>query len=422
MPEHDPPSARRRGAGGRTPVTFAVHQPNAEYPVPVDHDRRPGRVLRAIPQMVQANADLAARLKQQLKELRARIERRDVLLDTVRGAHATLDPQRVANWIVLQAGKWIPAPCWAIVANDLDGQPTMLADQGITPDVGPSLWGAATWVLKHGREFFSADLSQDARMTGQVSGTVVAFPLACRGRVIGALVGVDPEPSSAMPPLTGPILNSLRSILEPPAIALDNALMVQRAEALSVTDDLTRLYNSRYLNQVLRRETKRASRSGRPLSLLFMDLDGFKQVNDTYGHLCGSQALVEAAALIRGCARETDVVARFGGDEFSLILPDTGREGAVSVAERILERVDEHTFLAEDGLAVRLTASIGVATLPDVAGSAEELIRAADMAMYRVKESGKNGIHVAATDEESPPAPVEPMTRSGESRTPPKKN
>jgi diguanylate cyclase (GGDEF)-like protein len=225
-----------------------------------------------------------------------------------------------------------------------------------------------------------------------------------------------------MPPLTGPILDSLRSILEPPAIALDNALMVQRAEALSVTDDLTRLYNSRYLNQVLRRETKRASRSGRPLSLLFMDLDGFKQVNDTYGHLCGSQALVEAAALIRGCARETDVVARFGGDEFSLILPDTGREGAVSVAERILERVDEHTFLAEDGLTVRLTASIGVATLPDVAGSAEELIRAADMAMYRVKESGKNGIHVAATDEESPPAPMEPMTRSGESRTPPKKN
>ncbi len=86
---------------------------------------------------------------------------------------------------------------------------------------------------------------------------------------------------------------------------------------------------------MLRRETKRASRSGRPLSLLFLDLDGFKQVNDSHGHLAGSKALVEAAAVIRGCARETDVVARFGGDEFSLILPDTGREGAVAVAERI---------------------------------------------------------------------------------------
>jgi two-component system cell cycle response regulator len=158
------------------------------------------------------------------------------------------------------------------------------------------------------------------------------------------------------------------------------------------------------MNQVLRRETKRASRSGRPVSLLFIDLDGFKSVNDSHGHLCGSRALVEAAEVIRGCARETDVVARFGGDEFSLILPETGRDGAVSVAIRIRERVAEHVFLETDGLAVRLTASVGVATLPDVAGSAEELIRAADMAMYKVKEAGKNGIHVAQEGVEGRPS------------------
>ncbi len=150
---------------------------------------------------------------------------------------------------------------------------------------------------------------------------------------------------------------------------------------------------------MLRREAKRASRSGRPVSLLFLDLDGFKQVNDTYGHLAGSKALVESAAVIRGCARETDVVARFGGDEFSLILPDTGREGAVAVAERIGERLRAGRFLSSDGLSVHLTASIGVATLPDVAGSAEELIRAADKAMYLVKARGKNGIHVAEAQE-----------------------
>jgi diguanylate cyclase (GGDEF)-like protein len=109
---------------------------------------------------------------------------------------------------------------------------------------------------------------------------------------------------------------------------------------------------------------------------------------------------VEAAALIRSCARETDVVARFGGDEFSLILPDTGRDGAVSVATRIRERISEHVFLKTDGLTIKLTASVGVATLPDVAGSAEELIRAADTAMYKVKGAGKNGIHVAVEDEE----------------------
>ena len=140
---------------------------------------------------------------------------------------------------------------------------------------------------------------------------------------------------------------------------------------------------------MLRRETKRASRSGRPLSLLFIDLDGFKAVNDTHGHLFGSRALVEAAAVIRGSARETDVVARFGGDEFALVLPDTGGEGAFAVGERIRERIAAHTFLAGDGLDIHLTASVGVATLPDVAASAEELVQAADKAMYQVKDRGQ---------------------------------
>ena len=342
-----------------------------------------------------SRADLAARLKQKLRTLRARIERRETLIETVRGANATLEPQKVAAWIVGQAAEWIPAPCWALVAHDHEGQLAILAEDRVAQGSRSSLSGAAGWVLKHGRELFSADLTKDARVNGEVSGSAVAFPLICRGRTVGALVGLDPAPSSAMPALTAATLSALRTVLEPQAIALENAITVKRAESLSVTDDLTRLYNSRYLNQVLRRETKRASRSGRPLSLLFIDLDGFKQVNDTHGHLAGSQALVEAAGVIRGCARETDVVARFGGDEFSLILPDTGRDGAVSVATRIRERVYEHVFLTTDGLAVRLTASVGVATLPDVAASAEELIRAADMAMYRVKEAGKNGIHVA---------------------------
>ena len=101
---------------------------------------------------------------------------------------------------------------------------------------------------------------------------------------------------------------------------------------------------------------------------------------------------MEAAAVIQGGARETDVVSRFGGDEFALVLPDTGLSGAVAVAERIRERLAAHEFLATDGLTIRLTASVGVASLPDMTGSADGLVQAADAAMYQVKARGKNGI------------------------------
>jgi len=339
--------------------------------------------------------DFASRLKARLRALRARIEHPDAVIKTVRDANATLDPQKVASWLVRQADDWIPAPCWAVVAHDTNGQLSVLSEQGLTPALGPSLWGAANWVVGNGVEFIVGDLSKDQRAGRNATGTVIAFPLFCRNRTVGVLIGIDPMPSGSAPALGPAVVETLRTLLEPAAIALDNALALQKAEALSVTDDLTRLYNPRYLNLVLRRESKRASRSGRPLSLLFIDLDGFKNVNTNHGHLAGSKALVEAAAIIRGSARETDVVARFGGDEFSVILPDTGREGAVSVAERVRDRLRAFQFLASDGLSVHLTASIGVATLPDAAGSAEELLRAADQAMYKVKGAGKDGIHIA---------------------------
>jgi diguanylate cyclase (GGDEF)-like protein len=282
-----------------------------------------------------------------------------------------------------------------VVSSDLSGQLSVLAERGLAHDMGPAVYAIAQWVMNKGQEFVTADMRRDGRLQHPAIGTALAFPLSCRGRRIGALMGLDREPSAREPRLAPGMLRAVRLLLEPASVALDNALLLKRAEALSVTDDLTHLYNTRYLNQVLRRETKRASRSGRPLSLLFIDLDGFKAVNDTHGHMAGSRALVEAAAVIRGSARETDIVARFGGDEFALVLPDTGSDGAFAVGERIRVRIAGHRFLAADGLDIHLTASVGVATLPDAAASAEELMQAADRAMYQVKDSGKNGIQAA---------------------------
>jgi diguanylate cyclase (GGDEF)-like protein len=317
----------------------------------------------------------------------------------IRAVNSSLEPERVGDAIVTRVAEWVPASAWIVMAADDAAGPRTIATRALTSSLEDAARGVGAWILRTGHVFCAADIATDRRLdrAGDQSLAVVGFPLECRGRIVGALIGLDRVPASREPRFAPATLTALTVALEPAAIALDNALRMQRAEALSVTDDLTQLYNSRYLSQVLRRETKRASRSNRPLSLLFIDLDGFKAINDTHGHLYGSSALVEAASVIRISARETDIVARFGGDEFALVLPDTGSDGAFMVGERIREKIAAHRFLQGAGLDIRLTVSVGVATLPDVAESAEQLIHAADEAMYWVKDHGKNGIHVAGT-------------------------
>lgn len=318
----------------------------------------------------------------------------------IRAVNSSLDPERVAEAMLARTADWVPAPGWLVLASDDSGTIRAMAARALTSSLDAAATAVGGWVMRTGEVFWSADVGADRRLTradANVSAAAVGFPLGCRGRTIGALVAIDRVPAARDPRFDRPTLTVLMAALEPGAIALDNAVRMQRAEALSVTDDLTQLYNSRYLSQVLRRETKRASRSGRPLSLLFIDLDGFKSINDSHGHLSGSRALVEAAGVIRASARETDIVARFGGDEFALVLPDTGSDGALAVGERIREKIAAWAFLGGEGLHIRLTVSVGVATLPDVAASAEQLIQAADQAMYAVKDRGKNGIHVAGS-------------------------
>jgi diguanylate cyclase (GGDEF)-like protein len=335
------------------------------------------------------------RLATQELALRRRLAARQTLDAVVAAVAATADPADIGVRTLEHAATWLPAKAWSIWSADLSGQVVLLATRGPAEDDGAAAKAIAQHVLQIGADFASADLSRDRRLSTPGSGSALAFLLSCREQNVGVLVATDPIASARVPRLSGALQSGLRGVLQAVAGSLDKALLLAKAEALSVTDDLTLLYNSRYLNQVLRRETKRAVRNGRPLSVLFIDLDGFKSINDTYGHLSGSRALVEAGGVIRGSARETDIAARFGGDEFALILPDTGAPGALAVAERVRERIAAHPFLAGDGLSLSLTASVGVATLPDAADSADELVEAADAAMYHVKDRGKNGTYAA---------------------------
>jgi two-component system, cell cycle response regulator len=179
------------------------------------------------------------------------------------------------------------------------------------------------------------------------------------------------------------------------ALALHHADRIEQAEDLVYLDDLTRLYNARYLDEALEREFSRAD-GQQCFSILFLDLDYFKTVNDTHGHLVGSKLLVEAARVVKSCTRDQDVAARWGGDEYVILLRETDSGGALKVAERIRRAVESHHFLAREGYGLSLTTCVGVASYPEHALDKRTLVDLADRAMYRGKKSSRNVVYVAS--------------------------
>jgi diguanylate cyclase (GGDEF)-like protein len=161
---------------------------------------------------------------------------------------------------------------------------------------------------------------------------------------------------------------------------------------LTILDGLTQIHNKRYLTEFLDREVVRSQRHDRPLSVLMLDIDKFKSINDTFGHLCGDFVLREFADIVRGTVRKEDLFSRYGGEEFAVVLVETHRDGAVAVAERIREAIADHQFRFES-TPINLTISIGVATTSgDMAMTPTELLRTADENLYAAKQSGRNKV------------------------------
>ncbi|MCU0253081.1 MAG: sensor domain-containing diguanylate cyclase [Acidobacteria bacterium] len=367
-----------------------------------------------------AGRDPLARAERNAARQRARADalarRLELFTTTVRAAGSLLDPEMVAQFIMERAAGMLEARRFRLYRVD-EAAGVLRLDARRDPEGAPAPvaelplgTGLAGWVARWREPIRLAGAAADPRFESRLEWpqglppALLALPLISRGRVIGVAELADPPG----PAFRAADVRLLAALLDPAAIALENAILFRKLEERTVTDDLTRLYNARFMQNYLRRESKRAARYGHQVALLFLDLDGFKQVNDRHGHMAGSRTLAEVGEVLRCNVRDIDVVARYGGDEFTIVLAETGTPGALAMAERIRRRIEEHEFLRGMGLAVHISASIGVACFPDHAHGPDALLAAADAAMYRVKYSGKNGVQLARPvgNPEPVPAPV----------------
>jgi diguanylate cyclase (GGDEF)-like protein len=174
------------------------------------------------------------------------------------------------------------------------------------------------------------------------------------------------------------------------AVSLDNVALHETVQRQAVTDELTGLFNHRRFHEGLRAEVERARRFEQGLGLVMLDIDNFKQVNDTYGHQVGDRVLAEVARVLRDNSREIDEPARYGGEELAVVLPGTDLEGAYNLAERVRTGVERLDLPLDDGRVLHVTASFGAASMPESANDQSSLIAAADTALYVAKRSGKN--------------------------------
>jgi len=259
--------------------------------------------------------------------------------------------------------------------------------------------GIAGWVAHNQQAVIVPDVSQDTRFFSKVdektkteTHSIVAVPVRFREHCLGVIELINCMGENGFQDRDLALLEALADFA---AIALENARHVQRIHELTITDDCTSLYNARHLNFILETEIYRSQRYGYEFSLVFLDLDHFKAINDTHGHLAGSKLLAEIGNVLRTHCRLIDFAFRYGGDEFVILLPQTSKESACVVARRLHRLIRETHWLTSEGLDIRVTTSAGVASYPTDAKTKAQLLHLADEAMYAVKNSTRDNVAAA---------------------------
>ncbi len=266
----------------------------------------------------------------------------------------------------------------------------LMESKGLSSEEADRLNEEIKLVFNWEEETFSDPVNLKINLADPPTGEEAEFlilPLSSKSGLQGVIVILNNTGRALIPPEKS---GNIHFLMEQSTLALENAGRYSVAKDLLNIDELTGLYNYRYLEIALEREIKRAERYGLSMSVIFLDVDSLKTVNDSYGHLIGSRVLKEIGGVLKKSVREVDIVIRYGGDEYTIILIETGRQGASIVAERIRKTIDSHLFPIDGSRHAKLTASLGFACFPEDTKSKLELLEMADRAMYHGKASGKN--------------------------------
>ncbi|HEV2233234.1 MAG TPA: diguanylate cyclase [Terriglobia bacterium] len=341
----------------------------------------------------------------EIAELKSQIERLSLFHEVGKTLASTLDLQKILQTIMEKISDFLHPDTWSLLMLDEKTQELYFeiaigAGANNLKDVRLKAGeGIAGWVVEHGEPVLVEDVKGDKRFSSKFdeltqtnTQSVVCVPIKSRDRVLGVIELVNCLGKKSFKKEDIPMLKNLADYA---AIALDNARYVRRIEELTITDDCTALYNARHLHFVLDAEIYRSTRYNYEFSVIFIDLDHFKQVNDTYGHLIGSKLLWMIGEIIKGHLRLIDYAFRYGGDEFVVLLPQTPKESALMVVRRIKDLLNSKLFFTEENLNIKVTASFGLAAFPGDARTRKDILRMADEAMYVVKNSTRNSIALA---------------------------